>query len=457
MKDQVIIHSDNVNTTANEFFSNPYFSAGAGLLGIGTGLALLRQILTKYGALLQRQFVISMDVTSRDKMYPYLLQWIASVPRWRRHHVSILSSVSMLSSTISNSNLSPYHMTPGPGIHYFSHMKRWYKMERNREKGSGTEMFSYVPGMGTALLNAGSGLETITLTTFGRSISIFSDILDECVCIARKAQHGKTILYTSWANEWRPFGNPHRKRAFSSVILDGDTSQELLKDISIFLSSASWYEQRGIPYRRGYLLYGPPGTGKSSFVKAIAGHLDYNICMMNLGEGIMTDDRLMHLLTAIPDRSIILLEDIDAAISTVYRRSYTQSDKESMNLASHQSRVTLSGLLNALDGIGSSEDRIVFATTNHYESLDPALLRPGRIDVQKYFGYSTPYQAKKLFLQFYPTELILAEKFGSLLSDNPQCKISPAKIQGCFIINRDDPITAIEEMKIYTLEESKPA
>lgn len=454
MEDQVIIHSSNANTTSNGFFSNPYFSAGAGLLGIGTGLALLRQILTKYGAILQRQFVISMDVTSRDKIYPYLLQWIASVPHWRRHHVSILSSVSMLSPTVSNSNLSPYHMTPGPGIHYFSHMRRWYKMERNREKGSGAEMFSHVSGMGTTLLNASPGLETITLTTFGRNISIFSDILDECVSIARRAQQGKTILYTSWANEWRPFGSPHRKRAFSSVILDGDTSQDLLRDISIFLSSASWYEQRGIPYRRGYLLYGPPGTGKSSFVKAIAGHLDYNICMMNLGEGIMTDDRLMHLLTAIPDRSIILLEDIDAAISTVYRRSFTQSDRAPIDTA-HQSRVTLSGLLNALDGIGSSEDRILFATTNQYESLDPALLRPGRIDVQKYLGYATPYQAKKLFLQFYPTETVLSEKFGSLLVDNPQCKISPAKIQGCFIIHRDNPIAAIEEMKVYASEESK--
>lgn len=71
----------------------------------------------------------------------------------------------------------------------------------------------------------------------------------------------------------------------------------------------------GIPYRRGYLLYGPPGSGKSSFIQALAGDLEYNICILNISERGLTDDRLNHLLSNAPERSIILLEDVDVAFT----------------------------------------------------------------------------------------------------------------------------------------------
>lgn len=62
-----------------------------------------------------------------------------------------------------------------------------------------------------------------------------------------------------------------RPRSFESVILDKDNSQTMVEDIQNFQNSSDWYMERGIPYRRGYLLYGPPGTGKTSFTLAIAG------------------------------------------------------------------------------------------------------------------------------------------------------------------------------------------
>ena len=71
----------------------------------------------------------------------------------------------------------------------------------------------------------------------------------------------------------------------------------------------------GIPYRRGYLLHGPPGSGKSSFIQALAGSLEYDISILNLSERGLTDDKLNHLLANAPDRSIMLLEDVDAAFS----------------------------------------------------------------------------------------------------------------------------------------------
>ena len=89
----------------------------------------------------------------------------------------------------------------------------------------------------------------------------------------------------------------------------------LVTDVEKFLNGSRWYYDRGIPYRRGYLLHGPPGSGKTSFVLALAGHLDFNICVLSLSDSGMTDDRLNHLLTQAPPRSIILLEDIDAAFN----------------------------------------------------------------------------------------------------------------------------------------------
>lgn len=79
----------------------------------------------------------------------------------------------------------------------------------------------------------------------------------------------------------------------------------------------------GIPYRRGYLLHGPPGSGKTSFIQALAGSLNYNICLMNLSERGLTDDKLNHLLGLVPERSFVLLEDIDSAFN---RRIQTSED-----------------------------------------------------------------------------------------------------------------------------------
>ena len=85
----------------------------------------------------------------------------------------------------------------------------------------------------------------------------------------------------------------------------------MVDDVREFQSNADWYLEKGVPYRRGYLLYGPPGTGKTSFIQAIAGELKLNICYLNIGNGRIDDDGLMRALNDAPPQSIILLEDVD--------------------------------------------------------------------------------------------------------------------------------------------------
>ena len=84
--------------------------------------------------------------------------------------------------------------------------------------------------------------------------------------MAVEKHEGKTIMYTPIGAEWRQFGYPRQRRPISSVILDKGISERILSDVQEFIDFPQWYRERGIPYRRGYLLYGPPGCGKSSFM-----------------------------------------------------------------------------------------------------------------------------------------------------------------------------------------------
>jgi chaperone BCS1 len=83
------------------------------------------------------------------------------------------------------------------------------------------------------------------------------------------------------------------------------------------------HEHAGIPYRRGYLLHGPPGSGKTSYIQALAGALSYDICLLNLSERGLGDDKLNHLLSNAPERSFVLIEDVDAAFN---KRVQTSED-----------------------------------------------------------------------------------------------------------------------------------
>jgi chaperone BCS1 len=282
-------------------------------------------------------------------------------------------------------------------------------------------------------LTSGSPFETITLTTLYRDRHLFTELLTEAHGRAQKQNEGRTVIYTSFGPEWRPFGQPRRKRPLESVILAEGVKERLMNDLKDFLDSSAWYNDRGIPYRRGYLLYGPPGSGKSSLIQALAGDLDYNICMINLSEKTLTDDRLNHLLNHVPDRSILLLEDVDSAFN-----ERKQSDEQG-----YTSGVTFSGLLNALDGVASAEERIIFMTTNHPEKLDPALIRPGRVDYKDIIDNATEEQARAMFLRFYKGATEECDEFiRELLA--LQSPVSTAQLQGLFVYNKESPKGAID-------------
>ena len=197
------------------------------------------------------------------------------------------------------------------------------------------------------------------------------------------------------------------------MILKGDDAMDVLADARAFLGLERWYAERGIPYRRGYLLHGPPGSGKTSLVCAVAGELRLPIYQLRLSGAGLDDEAFQRLLAATSRRAVVLLEDVDAARGAavgsrtgeaMYRASPTSSGgvgggrRESFDAAGG---LTLPGLLNALDGVGAVDGRLLFMTCHRASSLEPALVRPGRIDVRVGFGPPDRAQAAALFRHFY--------------------------------------------------------
>ncbi|CAO2816236.1 unnamed protein product [Amaranthus hypochondriacus] len=172
----------------------------------------------------------------------------------------------------------------------------------------------------------------------------------------------------------------------------------ILDDLLWFKSAKEYYAQIGKPWKRGYLLYGPPGTGKSTLVAAMANLLDYDIYDLEL-TSVKDNMQLRRLLIETTSKSIILIEDIDCSLDlTGKRKKKTSGDDQEQDLIKKKiegedekkgSEVTLSGLLNFIDGIWSAcgEERVIVFTTNHVDKLDPALVRPGRMDVHIELSY----------------------------------------------------------------------
>ncbi|KJZ74599.1 hypothetical protein HIM_05949 [Hirsutella minnesotensis 3608] len=388
----------------------------------------------------------------------------------------------------------PLHYTPAFGTHFF-----WYKGHPLLfERSTNREQVTF---------QTSSEREELTISCFGRNPRILKELLLEARQLHLKKDERKTLIYRGNLNEtyWQRCMS-RLNRPFSTVILSESVKRDLLEDATDYLDPATrrWYANRGIPYRRGYLLHGPPGTGKSSLSLALAGYFRMKIYIVSLSSTSATEENISSLFNELPTRCIVLLEDIDTAGLTHTREDTTNSESinsspspesssssrgrnssSSNTSTSAAGRLSLSGLLNILDGVASQEGRILIMTTNHVDKLDKALIRPGRVDMIVPFGLADREMIGSIFRAIYaPPEddtASASQTTGSKTNENtdraeekvvrkvpairervddlaqefaskiPENEFSPAEVQGLLLRHKHDPegvIAAAEDWVI---------
>lgn len=235
--------------------------------------------------------------------------------------------------------------------------------------------------------------EKIIITMFGRNRSIMLDFLDNALHVS----HENSIIISSWCNGWWGGSRRRKGRDAGTLFLNEGVLEEIIRDVRRFLKSAALYTRRGVPYHRGYLFHGPPGTGKTSVATVIATEFAMGVRYMNLN-AFKDDNDLLSAMTSCPPRSVILIEDVDAAGNAKQRRAIKPKEAGAKEEAVG---VTTSGLLNALDGIIYPEGSIFVLTTNFPEKLDAALTRSGRVDKNICLGFPTASTAIRMILYYH--------------------------------------------------------
>ena len=379
--------------------------AGAIALGlVGVVAAALRQLPGAAWSQLQRLFIVTVTLDSRNEVFEAFMTWLddqrmAKRSRW----FMVVQGKPQVAEEAETGEQPPLQSSPAPGFHFFWHRGRL--MWLHREIAMNLQV-----------------IETVRLSALFAGRSAMDALLKDVQAHAGQRRAHRLSLYTvdRWGENWH-LADAKPRRSLDSVVLDADAAKQLHDDIHEFFARRQWYAQLGIPWRRGYLLYGPPGTGKTSVAYALAGELQLKLCVLSLTNPKLNDHSMADLLQRTPPRSLILIEDIDAF--------FNAREKQDGRI-----EISFSGLLNAIDGVAAQEGRIIVLTTNHRDRLDPALIRPGRIDVAVELGNATPDQVRRLFLRFFPDSGAQADEAAQNV---PSKSLSPAQIQQALLDARD--------------------
>ncbi|PWA88856.1 ATPase, AAA-type, core [Artemisia annua] len=258
-------------------------------------------------------------------------------------------------------------------------------------------------------------------------------VIDEGKAIAAQTRQRK--LYTNnKRNHWSHIVFEHPS-TFDTLAMDPKMKNEILNDLMTFSKSKDYYKKVGKSWKRGYLLYGPPGTGKSSMIAAMANFLEYDIYDLEL-TSLQDNTDLRKLLIHTSSQSIIVIEDIDCSIDLTGQRKEKKEDSKDQDLIPKKEKikkkkgneVTLSGLLNFIDGLWSAcgSERLIVFTTNHIEKLDPALIRRGRMDKHIEMSYCC-YETFKVLAKNY-LDLESHELFATISQLLEETNMSPADV-----------------------------
>ncbi len=362
---------------------NQFASGGLLLMMIGSIGVFLRSLPEHLWDWLVEQTTMTVTVKDDDEAFTWVKEWFLEQEFLKR-----IRNVD-LDTSLRGAEIA---LIPAPGTHWFLRGRRPFHVSFYRSEDTKGRSQRRV--------------ESLTLKTIGRYQRIVKDFVAEVVACQHRKRRTSSYLYL-YDDGWDSVA-AYSPRLIESVLLKPGEKEHLMQDIERFRASHERYRRLGVPYHRGYLLYGPPGTGKTSLVSALAAKFGMSIYVVNLAE--MNDRTLKNAMNWIPENSVILFEDIDC-MKTAARRLEIDEKQVSNDgtmkttvaaKSSDQGGISLSGLLNVLDGFSAPENVIYVMTTNDADSIDPALLRPGRIDYKLFLGPACESQKVALYRRFFP-------------------------------------------------------
>ena len=238
----------------------------------------------------------------------------------------------------------------------------------------------------------GEPLETLVLYKFGRKHELFHRLLSEITPVEKD----KIYIYRWGNDQWQRHAELPNSGGLDSIALDAEIADKFRTEFKAFREKRAIHHRLGIAHKLSYILHGLPGSGKTSIIRALASEFGMHVCILDMNA--MSDAALMRAFASVPTNTIILAEDFDSA-RQLHRRD---SNKEKSEMLSELALGTLTGLLNALEGIQALDNVVVMFTTNHLERIDPALVRPGRIDYIRQLPQPGIAAIKAHFLTLYP-------------------------------------------------------
>lgn len=390
--------------------ANPVVAGAVSLWGLAVVSFFLRGIPSALYGFFYRNLVVEIHLNNGDWMQEYamygFLEWFSKT-KWTGFSRSMSVNVNPRSD-------EEFSLSAGFGTHFFFYRGSFMWFIMSKEEASATSKVK------TSLVIRKLGFRKHKLKLL---LNDFYPKSDEA-----------PSLY-SWHDGSWDYLSKVSPRSLDSVAMDPDLRHKMETTIDAFENSRDWYYRRGMAYKLAIMFHGKPGTGKSSLLRAIASHWGRNIATASLNQ--FTDESFRNALMVLPTKTALIIEDMDTFSCVKPRGSKTE--KVSL-MDDSLGGLTLSGILNAMDGVASLDDVIILMTTNHIESIDPAILRKGRTDFVFEIGALSPEVVKQYAEYIFP-HYDFKQQFRECLG----CELHEALIEA-----REDPDVFAEMLSVNT-------